>query len=273
MAERLHTRVSVNQLCFPGALPARCIELAATMGASTVTLCSPQLLDPEGLAQARAARRACDVNVACVSHTFAVHPDLEQDQGGATDALLALVEAAHAIDAPAIYLLTGGRGRLDWESAADRFVELLAPCREAAGQAGISLLVENASPLFADIHIAHSLADAIQLADHARLGLCTDLFYCWAEANLDVNLARAATRSGLVQVADYLLGDRSLPARAVPGDGAIPLERLIRVLVEGGYGGVFDLELLGPRIDAEGHVGATRRSARWLSAILEQTGA
>ena len=36
----------------------------------------------------------------------------------------------------------------------------------------------------------------------------------------------------LVQVCDYVYGDRSLPARAVPGDGAIPVKRMIEWILE-----------------------------------------
>ena len=254
MPGKLHPRVSINQLCFPGASPANCIEIADSMGAGVVTLCSPQLLESQGLALAVQTRRDRGIEVACISHTFAVHPDLENDQGSAARNLLLLIDA-------------------DWVRAASRFTTLLAPCVKAASSAGVRLLVENASPLFADIHIAHSLADTIQLAQAGGIGLCTDLFYCWTEANIDANLARAATMSGLVQLGDYVPGDRSLPARAVPGDGSAPLEGMISLLLKSGYRGVFDLELLGPRIDAEGHRAATARAAGWLSGVLRREGA
>ena len=54
-------------------------------------------------------------------------------------------------------------------------------------------------------------------------------------------------RCGLIQVSDYIYGDQSPRARAVPGDGAIPLERILGWALDAGYHGAFDLELLGPR--------------------------
>ena len=77
----------------------------------------------------------------------------------------------------------------------------------------------------------------------------------------------------LVQVSDYVLGDRSAPCRAVIGDGVIPVERLLGDLLEAGYTGVFDLELVGPRIQQEGATSATRRAAENLSEILIRLGA
>ena len=93
------------------------------------------------------------------------------------------------------------------------------------------------------------------------------------EAGLRDLFRRVMPLVGLVQVSDYVLGDRSTPCRAVIGDGAIPLERLLGDILAAGYTGVFDLELVGPRIEAEGARAATRRAAENLSEILTRLGA
>ena len=80
-------------------------------------------------------------------------------------------------------------------------------------------------------------------------------------------------RCHLVQVADYVLGDRAFPCRAVLGDGAIPLDRILGWILAAGYRGAFDLELMGPRIDQEGHVEAVRRTAERLGELLTRLGA
>ena len=77
-----------------------------------------------------------------------------------------------------------------------------------------------------------------------------------------MKLERAGPSPASVQVSDYVAGDKSFPCRAVPGDGMIPLERIIGWILEAGYTGGFDLELIGPRIDAEGRLEATRRARR-----------
>jgi sugar phosphate isomerase/epimerase len=74
----------------------------------------------------------------------------------------------------------------------------------------------------------------------------------------------------LVQVCDYVYGDRSLPSRAVPGEGAIPVRRILEWTLQAGYTGAFDLELIGPRIDAEGRLAAVRRSADILGETLRE---
>jgi sugar phosphate isomerase/epimerase len=84
---------------------------------------------------------------------------------------------------------------------------------------------------------------------------------------------RALPRTELIQLSDYVLGDRALPGRAVPGDGVIPLETFITQALAGGYAHGFDLELVGPRIDAEGRLQSARRACEVVGAILNRLGA
>ena len=79
--------------------------------------------------------------------------------------------------------------------------------------------------------------------------------------------------TGLLQVSDHVPGDRTTPCRAVPGDGAVPLEAILRDVLDLGYTGLFDLELVGQRIEAEGAAQACIRAARTLSNLLTRLGA
>jgi sugar phosphate isomerase/epimerase len=189
------------------------------------------------------------------------------------EGLSRVVEAAAAVGARVVYMLTGGRGESSWEQAAERFCAQIAPRLREAREAGVALAIENASALYADIHFAHSLRDALTLAEMAGVGVCIDLFHCWAEADLAGLVDRALPRTLQIQLSDYVLGDRALPARAVPGDGAIPIEPFLRQVLDGGYSHGFDLELIGPRIVAEGRFEAAQRSCEAVSAMLKRLGA
>jgi sugar phosphate isomerase/epimerase len=177
------------------------------------------------------------------------------------------------LGAHSVYLSSGARGTLTWEETAQRFCSAIAPCAEQARRAGIELLVEPAPALYAEFYFTHSLRDTVQLAEQAGVGVVIDVFSCWTEAQLRESIERAIDRCHLVQVADYVLGDRAFPCRAVPGDGAIPLLRIIGWILEAGYRGAFDLELIGPRIDKEGHLEAARRTAERLGELLVRLGA
>jgi sugar phosphate isomerase/epimerase len=242
---------------------------ARSLGSQRIGLLSTSLLAAGGREAVRAALAHGGPAVETINHPFAVYPSLDSNLIPARDLLLQLIDIAAEIGSRSIYLLTGGRGSLPWEAAAARFVEAIEPCRERAAAGGIRLMIENASMLYADIHICHSLGDTIRLAEMAQIGVCVEIFHCWGEASLEALLQRALPICNLVQVSDYVLGDRALPNRAVPGDGVIPLEKIIALLLDGGYSGAFDIELLGPRIDAEGHLVAARRGAERLSAILD----
>ncbi len=269
----MHPRICINQICFSGAAPAEFLRHARALGTQRIGLSSPALLAAGGALVSQAMLSGSGQSVETICHPFAVYPSLDGDCAQARDSLRRLIEIGAQLKTRSIYLLTGGRGSLDWEQAAERFVEALAPCRAAAQSAALPLMIENASALYADLHIGHSLADTIRLAEMAGIGVCIELFHCWAEASLKDLFKRAVPLCSLVQVSDYVLGDRSLPNRAVPGDGTIPLERIIGMLLEGGYDGAFDIELVGPRINAEGHFAATHRAAQRLSEILVKLGA
>jgi sugar phosphate isomerase/epimerase len=187
--------------------------------------------------------------------------------------LSAQIEAASQLGATSIYMVTGGRGRMTWEDAAQTFADAVAPCAQQAQSAGVALLIENAPPQYADLHIAHTLRDTLTLAEIAGIGVCIDLPGCWTEAGLRTLIEQAVPRCQLVQISDYVCGDRNLPARAVPGDGDMPLEQLLDWLLSAGYRGAFDLELLGPRIDEEGHLEATRRAGQKIGELLHSLGA
>ena len=190
-----------------------------------------------------------------------------------TEGLLRAIDIAAALAAPNIYLVSGGRGRLLWDEAAERFAQLLAPCLAPAKEKGVRLLVETASHLNADMHFAHTLDDTIRLAEIAGIGVCIELAACWFEGGLREKFRRAMPMTGLVQISDYVPGDRATPNRAVPGDGMVPNEWLVRELLDAGYKGIFDLELVGPRIEAEGCYAASKRAAENLSELLTKLGA
>lgn len=272
----MHDRISINQICFQSESLAAFLGHLHELGARRASFLSTALLADGAIGQIRADRAGGDYRIETIAHVFMAGGPIST--GGADwqaprETLTRLIDIAGEIGARSIYLLTGGHGALEWEEAAASFCEALSPCVEQARTADVQLMVENASHIMADIHLAHSLADTIRLAEMAGVGVCIDVFGCWVEGGLRDLISRALRHSRVVQLSDYVYGDRSLPARAVPGDGAIPLRRLVGWMLEAGYEGPFDLELLGPRIDAEGRVAAVRRAADNVGAMLTALGA
>lgn len=182
--------------------------------------------------------------------------------------LVAAVEAAAAMGAGCMVLTTGRAAPLTWEAAARALGDALAPVAAACRHHGVPLAIEHTNSLRSDVSFVHTLRDAVDLADAIGVGVVVEVNACWAERGLDATLAAAAPLAALVQVSDFVVGTLRTPDRAVPGDGDIPLARIISRLEEAGYRGAYDLEMMGPRIDAEGYAPAIRRAIARLETLL-----
>ncbi len=293
----MHPRVCLHQVAFIAKPTEVFVQHCRAIGVQNMTLVTPKLMQPDEMAQAHKAMTGENPaqigkmlagtglfkhqtsgagtapRAAVVNHPIAMGSTIDRAGEEETEGLLRAIDIAAALRAPHIYLVSGGRGSLLWEQAAERFAAIIAPALPACEAKGVRLLVETASHLNADMHFAHTLDDTIRLAEIAGIGVCIELAACWFEGGLREKFRRAMPNTGLVQISDYVPGDRATPNRAVPGDGMVPNEWLLRELLDAGYTGVFDLELVGPRIEAEGCYAATQRAAENLSEILVRLGA
>jgi sugar phosphate isomerase/epimerase len=194
----------------------------------------------------------------------------ESQRGKVRDAL----DAAYAFGAECVVLTTGPAAPLTWEDAADAYAEAMTPIIEQdAHPRGIRIALEHTNSLRVDIGFLHTLRDAIDLARRLGVGVCMEINACWAERGLGATIADGIDTITIVQLSDFAVGTMSTPNRLVPGDGDIPMERIVGQLLEAGYGGVFDIEMIGPRIEEEGYERASRRAVEYVSALLGKLGA
>ncbi|MFG1923395.1 sugar phosphate isomerase/epimerase family protein [Cryptosporangium sp. NPDC048952] len=272
-----HPRISVSGLCFPELSAVETIEVVAGLGVANTSLTGRKVRE-SGADKVAAAARAHGVRV--VTTTGALGPGLRRADadadarhaaGGAGDAWLRDarrdVDNAATVGAGVVYGLTGPRPIADWDESAAAYRHAIAPLVAYAAERGIVLAVEPTSWLYADLTFVHTFHDALRLARPAGLGVCVDFFHVWTEGELRTELRDHGDAVAHVQLSDMVLGDRSLPCRAVPGDGGIPLEELVRWTLDGGYAGVFDVELNGPRVDVIG-AAAAERAVTWLTRVL-----
>jgi sugar phosphate isomerase/epimerase len=269
-SRRLHPNLSINVLSLLPAAFDRQVEVAARLGALAIT---PDIAQLDDVLATQAARWMDDAGLqsAALTHRAFGFADAAETEA-ACERLERSIEYAATIGANTIMMTTGGRGALNWGDAAKRFAEAIAPIAALARQAGIELGIEPTSHLYADASIAHRLSDCTALARLADISVVIDLFACWTDADIDAALSAAGPHIALVQVSDYVYGDRALPCRAVPGDGAIPLDRLIPAIVLAGFTGTFDLEIIGPRLQTEGVETGLKRAAETIGGILEKVG-
>jgi len=272
----MHERISASSLNFLGESFEQLVDHWTALEPHRIAMFSGQIPVGEE-ASIRDATAPRGWQMESVTHVFLpsgtnLSPH-EEDWIAPRERLSQAIKSSVAVGARSIYMLTGGRGTMTWEDAAECFSRAIEPCVAEAEQAGLKLMIENAPFLYVDGHIGSTLRDTITLAEMAGIGVNIELFACWYEAGLDKMIRHIVPRCDLVQVSDYVFGDRSLPARAVPGDGMIPLKRIFGWLLDAGYEGAFDLEMMGPRIEKEGRREATRRAADYTTKILEELGA
>ena len=167
------------------------------------------------------------------------------------------------------FVLTTGRAApLTWDEAAGALEAASAPVLDAARERGVPVALEHTNSLRVDVGFVHTLRDMVDLARRLGTGVLMEVNACWAERDLAATIASSIDVIRLVQVSDYVVGTLATPDRAVPGDGDIPLPRIVGQLLDAGYTGVFDIEVIGPRIEAEGYPAAIRRSIDYLEGLL-----
>jgi sugar phosphate isomerase/epimerase len=191
------------------------------------------------------------------------------DQQGTVETL----EFAASIGAASVYICSGAAPSLTWDEAAAAFCEIVAPAVQRSTELEVPILLEPTNPLRADVSFVFWQRDAMDLARQAGTKVMLDFQSCWYERGLEDTVRRNIDLVGVVQLSDYVIGTTQTGDRAVPGDGDVPLERLVSLVLDAGYEGAFDLEVMGPRVEAEGYAVAIGRSVQRASELLEKLGA
>lgn len=187
------------------------------------------------------------------------------------DRLLAAVDAAATVGG-CLVLTTGPAGPLEWDAAAVALAEALDPVRAAADAVGVVVTIEHTGPLRLDLSFVTTFRDGVDLARMLGVGVCMEVNSCFAERSLAATIGAASDVLRHVQVSDFVIGSLCTPDRAVPGDGDVPLGRIIGAALDSGYAGAFELELVGPRIESEGYAAAIERGVARLEALLQAVG-
>lgn len=189
------------------------------------------------------------------------------------DRLLGAVGAA-AVFGSCLVLTTGPARGLDWDEAAAALDDAIDPVRSAALAQGVPLTVEHTGPLRLDLSFCTTLRDGVDLARRLGIGVCMEINSCFAERGLAGIIDDACTNVGEgstlahVQLSDFVIGSLCTPDRAVPGDGDIALAAVLAMLHRSSYSGAFEIEIVGPRIEAEGYASAIRRAVEHVDRLL-----
>jgi sugar phosphate isomerase/epimerase len=260
---------SVDQIGLPGTSFGEDVELLRRLGVPAIAVLRGKL-PPGGAREARMIVDDSGLEVSLLLSAGAFTLENPSSWPAQLDDYRAALDEAATIGAQHLLLTSGPAGQLSYEEAEARFVELLETVLEEAEQAGVVLAFEPNNALRVDLGYIHTLHDALDLADEIdspTFRVLAEVNNCWIERHLYDNIARRVSRIGLVQISDFAEGTLSTPHRVPLGDGIIPLPRILDAFVQAGYPGYFDIEVLGPVVDAMGGEESTRRSLEYLESL------
>lgn len=187
--------------------------------------------------------------------------------------LQTVVDAVAEVGGVTTYSTPGRTTGAPWREVLDVFCEAIAPSVAYAQAKGVKLAIEPS--LRTDASFVNTLRDAVDVAERTGLGVIVDFANCWMERDLGEVIARAGRHIALVQIDDVVIG---APGRPTPGgrvnigEGDLPVQRLMQYVLATGYQGPFDLEVLGPVVEAEGYEASLRRGVKLASNLLTQAG-
>ena len=262
-------RVSVSQITTLGWPFERDVAFYPGAGVRAIGL-SVQKLDAVGVDRARALLDASGLTVSCLTSSGWFPLD---DDAGIETALARTrrhLAAAATLGAESLFILPGHAPSLSWEEQAERARPILRALVPEAASAGVRLAIEPVSQLRVDLGFLHTFHDALDFADEFDspwLGVVLEVNNAWIEPGLYRNIAERLRRIAIVQVNDFKVGTLAASDRVVMGDGDIPLRRICRALEAAGYAGWWDIELLGPRIEAEGYESVVPRALAAFEAL------
>jgi sugar phosphate isomerase/epimerase len=253
---RVHPRLSVNEECAGSQPFLEEIGFWHELGVDTIGAISPKL-------------EAMNWDTDVVADAGLRIQNIGTEHRVVTESL----DFAAVVGADSVWFTTGTIGSRLFEEAAGEFCEQIAPAVAYAKEVGVTLALEPTNSLRPDISFVFTLRDTLALARAADLAVVLELVCCWYEPGFEDLVGENVDRLALVQISDFRLGTTDTPNRVAIGDGDIPLERLLRILLDAGYEGFFDLEILGPAVEAEGHLPAIRRSLERATEMLDHLGA
>ena len=146
---------------------------------------------------------------------------------------------------------TGAHPNGDMAEAMTVVARQLKMLSRVAADHGVLLALEPLNPTSVNVESAiwtvDQALDVIEAAGSDRVGLCLDYWNIWQNADVEAAIARAGDRIFTVQASDWRR-PRSFADRIVPGDGDIPLARLIRATRATGYDRPWVVEIFSQEV-------------------------
>lgn len=172
-----------------------------------------------------------------------------------------------------VYFTPGRTVAASWNDDLDRFSDAVSATVTHAREVGVIAAIEPS--LRTSVSFVNTFRDAIDVAERTGIGLIADFGNMWMERDFREVIARAMPHVALVQIGDVVIGAPGRPApggRVHIGEGELPLMRMMRDVLDGGYQGVFDLEVVLSDFAQGGNEAGLRQGVVTASQLLADLG-
>lgn len=187
------------------------------------------------------------------------------------DAAEALRSAA-AIKAPHLLVCSGTRGGHTFNHARRLMRDALKELAPQAAELGLGLLIEPMHPgCAAGFTFLTTLDESLQLIDSVGspvVKLVLDTYHLGHDEALLERIPQIAPQIGLVQLGDARQPPSTEQSRCRLGEGVLPLRQIVAAVVESGYDGFFEVELLGEEIETEDYHALLEHAKKAYSELL-----
>jgi len=187
------------------------------------------------------------------------------------ESIFRCIDVVHALGGGAVYGPPGKGGFDSWDENAARYAEAIAPCLAYGARRGVKVAFEPT--LRPQMSFVHNIRDSLDLVKRSGADVVVDIGNCHTERDVRQWIRRAGTHIGLVQISDVAVGTMEKPGagtRGLPGSGELPIEEFLRVAIDAGYAGPFEIEYLGL---GEADQPAVLASLAQMNALLYDLGA
>ena len=181
------------------------------------------------------------------------------------------IQLAADLNAGSLVLYSGSRAGHTRNHARRLFKSAIDELSPVADQHGVTLAIE---PMHAGCAGAWTFLtdldetlDLIRWIDCPQLRLVFDAYHLGQDQAVIQRLPELAPMIALVQLGDAKSTPNGEQNRCRLGEGTVPLEEIIASLLEGGYDGFFDVELMGEDLDCPDYVELIEESKRVFDGI------
>lgn len=179
------------------------------------------------------------------------------------------IDASRRLGTECLVIVPGFSAHGDYELAMRRAAAALSELCEPAADAGVKLAIEPVHPRHTDF--VNTLGQALELVervDHDACGIFFDTFQLHETPDLFAEIEASKGRIFGVHVADSPAYLRSREDRSIPGEGVLALGKMLRAVIDAGYDGWFDIELMSRELWSSNYEDVLERCARGLTDLL-----